>query len=81
MSIVNVHLSGDLEMFVEKYIKRGMASTKAEVIRQGLIRLKKEESFEDISDDPELAEYLRGIKSGKKPKLLGPVKNLGQLIK
>lgn len=43
MAVVNVHLNGELEMFVNTYIKRGLASTKAEVMRQGILSLMKNE--------------------------------------
>jgi|GEM_PF-1973683 len=81
MSIVNVRLTGELERFVENFIGAGYATSKTEVIRMGLIKLK-EQDYEDISDDPELEQYLLGIKSGKiKPKFLNPVKNAKDLLK
>ncbi len=39
MAVVNVHLAGDMEIFVNQRISRGLAATKAEVMRQGLLSL------------------------------------------
>ena len=81
MTIVNVRLTGELENFVEKFIRSGYATSKTEVIRMGLIRLKEQE-FDDVSDDPELGQYLREIKEGRvKPKFLKPVSNARDLLK
>jgi len=81
MTIVNVRLTGELESFVEKFIKSGYATSKTEVIRMGLIRLKEQE-FDDVSDDFELKQYLKEIKEGKvKPKFLKPVSNANDLLK
>lgn len=81
MAVVNVKLTGELERFVETFIRSGYATSKTEVIRMGLIKLKERE-YEDVSDDPELEQYLRDVKSGKiKPKYLGPYKDLKHLLK
>lgn len=83
MTVVNIHLSGELEQDVLTYIKRGYATSKAEVVRMGLIKLlKSEPKFDDISDDPELEQYLLDVKSGKiTPIYLKPIKSLDELIK
>jgi Arc/MetJ-type ribon-helix-helix transcriptional regulator len=81
MTVVNVKLTGELESFVDAYIRSGYATSKTEVIRMGLIKLKEQE-HEDISDDPELEKYLMDIKSGKiKPKMYGPVKRAADILK
>jgi len=81
MAIVNVRLTGELERFVENFIRAGYAASKTEVIRMGLIRLKEQE-FEDVSDDQELEQYLLDVKSGKiKPKFLKPVSRAKDLLK
>ena len=81
MTIVNVRLTGELENFVENFIRSGYATSKTEVIRMGLIKLKEQE-FDDVSDDLELGQYLRGIRGGKvKPKFLKPVSNARDLLK
>ena len=49
MTIVNVNLRGELEKFIESYIQAGYASTRAEVIRIGLNKLREEEK--NISDE------------------------------
>ena len=82
MAVVNVHIEGELDRFVQKRIHLGYATSKAEVIRQGLIKLKNDEDVEDISDDPELEKYLLDIQNGKiKPKMSGPYKNSDELFK
>ncbi|MFH0927719.1 MAG: hypothetical protein V1822_04020 [Candidatus Micrarchaeota archaeon] len=74
-------LTGDLEKLVSDYIKKGRATSKAEVVRIGLNKLF-EENYDDISDDPELENYLKDVKSGKlKPKMSGPFKNTDELFK
>ncbi len=81
MVVVNVRLTGELERFVESFMKAGYAASKTEVIRMALLKLKEQE-FEDISDDPELEQYLLDVKSGKiKPKFLKPVSNARDLLK
>lgn len=81
MAVVNVKLTGELEKFVESFIRAGYATSKTEVIRMGLIKLK-EQVYEDVSDDPELEQYLLDVKSGKiKPKYHGPYKDLKHLMK
>ena len=84
MTIVNLRLTGDLEQLVDYYLAHGYAASKAEVLRMGLLALKKENpvEYEDISDDPELEAELRAINSGKlKLKMLGPVKNVRDILK
>ena len=83
MTIVNIHLTGELEKEVMDYMRRGYATSKAEVVRMGLISLlKNERKYEDVSDDPELEKYLKDLKSGKiKPKYKGPYKTSGELFK
>lgn len=81
MVVVNVRLTGELERFVENFMRAGYAASKTEVIRMGLMKLKEQE-FEDISDDPELERYLLDLKSGKiKPKMYGPVKRAADILK
>jgi len=40
MAVINLHLDGELMEFMENYIKRGYAASKAEVLRAGLRELK-----------------------------------------
>ena len=40
MTVINLHLEGELMDFMESYIKRGYAASKAEVLRAGLRELK-----------------------------------------
>lgn len=40
MAVINLHLEGELMDFMESYIKRGYAASKAEVLRAGLRELK-----------------------------------------
>jgi Arc/MetJ-type ribon-helix-helix transcriptional regulator len=79
---VNIVLGGKLEQFVNRYIREGYATSKTEVLRLGLIKLKQEEEkYEDISDDPELLDYLRKVQSGEiKPKIVGGYKDLKKLL-
>ncbi len=84
MTIVNLRLTGDLERLVDSYLAHGYAASKAEVLRMGLLALKREnpDEFEDISDDPELEQELRAMNAGKlKPKMLGPVSNVRDILK
>ena len=81
MTVVNVKLTGELERFVETFIRSGYATSKTEVIRMGLIKLK-DQGYEDVSDDSELEHYLLDVKSGKiKPKMHGPVKRAADILK
>ncbi len=78
---VSIILDGKLERFVNHYIKDGYAASKTEVLRLGLIKLKQSEQYEDISDDPELLDYLRKVKSGEiKPTFGGKPKDLSRII-
>lgn len=75
-------VTGDLEKLIKDYIKRGRATSKAEVVRMGLNKLMDEIDFEDVSDDPELEKYLKDVESGKiDPKMSGPYKNSDELFK
>ena len=40
MTVINLHLDGELMDFVNSYIKRGYAASKSEVLRAGLVALK-----------------------------------------
>ena len=78
---VSIVLEGKLEQFVKNYIRSGYAASKTEVLRLGLIKLKQEEQYEDISDDPDLLDYLRRVQSGEiKPKIVGHYKDLKKLL-
>jgi len=78
---IALNVTGDLEKVVNNYIKRGKATSKAEVVRMGLNKLI-EDDFEDISDDFELEKYLKNVQSEKiKPKFRGPIKSLKELMK
>jgi len=80
MVVVNFDLRGDLENKVKRYIKKGYASSKAEVMRIALSNLR-EPGTEDISDDPELMEYLLAVKKGKiKPRFVGSNSDLKKLL-
>ena len=39
MAVINLHLNGELMDFMNEYIKRGYAASKAEVLRAGLREL------------------------------------------
>ena len=39
MAVINLHLEGELMEFMNEYIKRGYAASKAEVLRAGLREL------------------------------------------
>ena len=76
MAMINVRLEGELEKFVQDFIRAGYAASKTEVIRMGLLKLMGERrGYEDISDDPELEAYLMDVKKGK-IKLVSAGKNL-----
>lgn len=78
---VNLVLTGELEQLVRQRIKSGYATSKAEVVRMGLTKLKKDDQFEDISDDPELYDYLIKRKKGLiKPKIVGGYKELKEIL-
>ncbi len=47
MTVINLHLDGELMEFMESYIKRGYAASKAEVLRAGLRELKMKMPSED----------------------------------
>jgi len=48
MSTISVPLTQPLEAFIERAVKRGTASTKAEVVRQALSRYAEEEAVEAV---------------------------------
>jgi Arc/MetJ-type ribon-helix-helix transcriptional regulator len=80
MTTLNFRLTGELEKKVQRYIKAGYATSKVEVIRAALSRLEEPVQYEDISDDPELEQYLLGVKSGRiKEKFSGPNPDLRKL--
>ena len=84
VTVMNYNLNGDLENFVNLLIIKGYATSRSEVIRMGLISLKEKNilGYEELSDDPELEQYLKDVKSGKiKTKFKGPIKNLKELTK
>lgn len=79
MVVINLKLTGALERKLHRFIKHGYATSKAEVLRMGLRELPE---YEDISDDPELEQYLLDVKSGKiKPKIVGTGSDLRKLLK
>jgi Arc/MetJ-type ribon-helix-helix transcriptional regulator len=78
---VCLKLTGELDALVNDYIKRGKATSKAEVVRMGLNKLADEVKYEDISDDPELVKYLRDLQTGKiDPKYSKAYKNADELF-
>ncbi len=82
MTTVNFRLQGELEKKVERYIKSGYATSKAEVIRAALTNLGEPERYEDISDDPELMQYLRDLRRGKiKSKIVGSDTDIQKLLR
>ena len=82
MTVVNFQLGGELEKKVQRYIKSGYATSKAEVIRVALTSLEVPVEFEDVSDDPELERYLLDVQSGKiKPEYLPRNYDLRKLMK
>lgn len=48
MSTISVPLTPTLELFIERAVKRGVASTKAEVVRQALSRYSEDEAIEAV---------------------------------
>ncbi|KKR84590.1 MAG: hypothetical protein UU48_C0012G0005 [Candidatus Uhrbacteria bacterium GW2011_GWF2_41_16] len=48
MSTISVPLPHPLESFIERMVKRGAASTKAEVVRQALARYAEDEAVESV---------------------------------
>ncbi|MFA4845031.1 MAG: hypothetical protein WC654_00530 [Patescibacteria group bacterium] len=48
MSTLSVPLPHTLELFIDTMVKRGSASTKAEVVRQALSRYAEEEAVESV---------------------------------
>ena len=81
MVVVNVKITGALEQVVEDYMSHGYATSKAEVIRMALRELGEKHRFEDISDDPELKQYLTDVKHGKiKLKYVGKNSDLDKLL-
>ncbi|MFH0817837.1 MAG: hypothetical protein V1909_04345 [Candidatus Micrarchaeota archaeon] len=82
MTIVNFHLQGELEKKVKRFIRAGYATSKAEVIRSALSSLHEPQAYEDISDDPDLGNYLKGIRGGKiKPKFIRADSNIKKLLR
>ena len=78
---VNMVLSGDLERLVQDFIQKGYATSKAEVVRMGLLQLLQKRDFEDISDDPELFNYLLAVKEGRiRQKITGTLADLKKEI-
>lgn len=59
MSTLSVPLPANLEEFIARMVKRGRASTKAEVVRQALWRYSEEQETE------ELLQSMREAKEGK----------------
>jgi len=62
MPIVNFKLKGELLKFVKQYINSGYASSKAEVIRIALIKLKEEEHLKTALKHPSLPENDKSIR-------------------
>jgi Arc/MetJ-type ribon-helix-helix transcriptional regulator len=48
MSTLSVPITKNLESFVEDMVKRGIASNKAEVVRQALIRYAEDQAVEAV---------------------------------
>jgi len=68
MSTISVPLTQTLESFIERTVKRGAASTKAEVVRQALSRYAEEEAIvavlraqQECKDGKEVRGNLREI--------------------
>lgn len=59
MSILSVPLPQHLETFIEDAIRRGVAPTKAEVVRQALQRYAEEQAVEAV------LRAMREVKEGK----------------
>ena len=62
MPIVNFKLEGELLKFVQDYIKLGYASSKAEVIRIAISKLKEEEHLKSALKHPRLPENDKSIR-------------------
>lgn len=68
MSTISVPLPQSLEHFIERMVKRGVASTKAEVVRQALARYAEDDLIQsvlraqqDLKDGKEVRGDLRKI--------------------
>ena len=59
MSTISVPLTPDLEGFIERMIKQGIAPTKAEVVRQALNRYEEDQAVEAV------LRSMRDVKEGK----------------
>jgi len=82
MVVVNFRLEGALARKVDLYIRSGLATSKAEVIRKAIANLEDPMDYEDISDDPKLEAYLLGVKSGRiKPKFVGTDADILKYVK
>ncbi len=51
---INLHLTGELEQFVNSLIKRGLAANKTEAIRQALLKYYEETKQKRILGDKKL---------------------------
>ena len=62
-------------------MRAGYATSKAEVIRTALAHLNEPQRYEDLTDDPELENYLKDVQKGKvKPKFVGTDSDIKKLL-
>jgi len=80
---ISMHFDGFIEQIIEKMLEKGIAKTKAEALRLGLLELNDKYSLVGI--DPELKEDLieinrieKDIKTGKEK--VYSVKNVDELL-
>lgn len=80
---ISMHFDGFVEQIIEKLLEKGIAKTKAEALRLGLLELN--DKYGLVGMDPELREDLieidrieRDIKSGKER--VYSVKNVDELL-
>ena len=62
MPIVNFKLEGELLKFVQDYIKAGLATSKSEVIRIALVKLREEEHLKESLKKPNMPENDKSIR-------------------
>ena len=62
MPIVNFKLEGELLKFVQDYIKSGLATSKSEVIRIALVKLREEEHLKTSMRKPKMPDNDKSIR-------------------
>jgi len=62
MPIVNFKLEGELLKFVQDYVKSGLATSKTEVIRIALVKLREEEHLKTSMQKPKMPDNDKSIR-------------------